>query len=63
MIPAWSVQLLRDREREIRTAAEGRRRATARPEVAARTLEVVAVAASAEPCGEPCLDAPLARAG
>ena len=62
MMPAWTQQDLHDRDRSIRRGAEARRRQVAareRPE----PVDEIALARAVEVCPEPCVEAPLARAG
>jgi hypothetical protein len=64
MMPTWTQQDLHDRDRTLRRGAEARRRQVAAAE--RRTPEPVdeiALARAAEVCPEPCVEAPLARAG
>jgi hypothetical protein len=61
MMPGWSVQVLRDRERDLRALAERRRVELAEPPIdqQARVVDLrdlVVAAALEDPCPEPCLE-------
>ena len=65
MTPGWTLQMLRDRERDLRTLAERSRvaRGAARPTPELAEVLSFGAATPADPCGEPGVDAPVARAG
>jgi hypothetical protein len=64
MLPNWTQQDLQDRARRLERDAEARRRRVAATEARrSRPVDEMALARAAERCPEPCMEAPLARAG
>jgi hypothetical protein len=63
MLPAWNVQMLRDLELDLRARAERHRVRGATHGSSGPAFEVVSLAPTSEPCLEPCIEGPLARAG
>lgn len=60
MMPGWSVQVLQDRERDLRALAERRRvrehDETGSPSPVLDLRGFVSAAVSEDPCPEPCLE-------